>query len=129
MALASPAPGQKRFSNTVAQLGVQLALREPSAVAERGRDRLRDLLESLEGSDPLRPQVARGRWAELLEELRLVLGDESTTVERAVLGRERVDRAAQTRPDEDLTGVYGTLVALEGDAVVAGGDGERGRAA
>ena len=109
-----------------AQLLVQGGLVERAAALQRVGGRGGDLVERVRRGEALLGRELLDLAAELGAELVVVARDQGAAVEREVVRRERVDRAADDVRDDEVAGVDGHVVALAGDVVAAGREREQG---
>jgi hypothetical protein len=125
VALAALAPRHQVGADPRAQLVVQLVLAQRAAAGQGVLGGLGNLLECVGGREALLGRQPPDLLAELLAELVVVARDQRPSVEREILGRERVDRAAHDVRDDEIAAVDGLVVALPREALQPRREGEQ----
>ena len=118
VALAALTPRQQVGADALAQLLVQLDLAQRAAF-QRVLRRTGDLLERVGRREPVLGCEPLDLLAELAAELVVVAREQRPAIERVVLRRERVDRAAHDVRDDELAAVDGLVVVLAGELLRA----------
>jgi len=129
MALAPAAPGHQVGTDSLAELVVELVLAQCATAVQRPLRRLGYLRERVGGSEGFLGRQPLDLLTELGAELIVVGRDQGASVEREVLGCERVDRAPRDVGDDEIAAAGRLVVRLSREAGPARREREQGRVA